>query len=65
MATVSPSWAVTVVSTSCTLNAAAVTPLPSEMDVSATDDTVGVTRISTWPSGLIFGVTSSSTPTLR
>ena len=65
MATVSPSWADTVVVTSCTLKATAVTPLPSEIDVLATFDTDGATRISTLPSGLICGVTCNSTPTLR
>ena len=65
MATVSPSWAMTVVSTVCTLNAVANTPLLISMVDVVADDTSGITRMTTEPSGLILGVTWSCTPMSR
>ena len=46
------------------LNAGLMTFVPS-CTVWPTDDTSGNTRISTLPSGVIFGVTCRMTPTLR
>ena len=63
--TVSPSRAITVVSTICWLNTGAWMPLPRLSSVGDTLDTDGVTRIVTLPSGLIFGTTLRITPTSR
>ncbi len=40
-------------------------PLPRLTGVGTTDEISGMTRISTRPSGMIFGVTVNCTPTCR